>query len=278
MAGVVRPAAAARRRPLGSRHARASHAARRRSQRRGRELTAALLTLHALADEACAGVYDGARDPARPFEHEAWSLLQSHGSLSRLSPTRVRIVPKTHFAARGITIRSLSRYLALCYESVEVRWRSIEPPPPAGRDDYNLVLLPWPLSVAASYFRAMPSAPLANMDPERFGFFEFASGREPDAALLDGVLSEAARAAGRVDAVVLPEGALRPEAVPALERALARHGATFLIAGVVQLPAATAFGRNYLHFGGARAAAGTATSRTSTIAGASTATRSASTT
>ena len=39
---------------------------------------------------------------------------------------RVRIVPKTNFSPRGITIRSLSRYLGLCYESVRVRWRSSE--------------------------------------------------------------------------------------------------------------------------------------------------------
>lgn len=86
-------------------------------------MTTALLTLHAVADEACADVAGlGSRASDRSFEGRAWRLLQAGGSLARLSPTRVRIVPKSHLCSHGITIRSLSKYLALCYESVEVRW------------------------------------------------------------------------------------------------------------------------------------------------------------
>ena len=40
---------------------------------------------------------------------------------------RVRILPKTNFSARGITTRSISRYLGLCYEAIDVRWGSIGP-------------------------------------------------------------------------------------------------------------------------------------------------------
>lgn len=54
---------------------------------------------------------------------------------------------------------------------------------------------------------------------------------------------------GRVDAVIFPEGAVRPEAIPGLERTLAQHGATFLVTGVRQTPTRVTFGRNYLHFG-----------------------------
>ena len=104
-----------------------------------RPLTAALLGLHAMADEACAGVAASGRQPAPPsFEARAWKLLQEQGSLSRISPTRVRVVPKTNSSARGITIRSLSRHLALSYEAVDVRWRSIGPGPFAERSDYNI--------------------------------------------------------------------------------------------------------------------------------------------
>jgi hypothetical protein len=52
-----------------------------------------------------------------------------------------------------------------------------------------------------------------------------------------------------VDAVVLPESSVYPQAIPALERILARHGATFLIAGVSQPTTPAAFARNFLHFG-----------------------------
>jgi hypothetical protein len=61
-----------------------------------------MLTLHAMADQACAGLADhsaGAKEPS--FESRAWRLLAEHGSLSRLTARRVRVTPKTHFAARG---------------------------------------------------------------------------------------------------------------------------------------------------------------------------------
>jgi hypothetical protein len=214
------------------------------------ELTTALLTLHAVADEACAEVGScGRRASAPSFEGRAWALLQGQGSLSRLSPTRVRIVPKGHFSASGITIRSLSRYLALCYESVEVRWRSIEPGPSAERRDYNLLLAPWPLSVKAEDFRPAPPMLLENMDLERFGFFEFAPAPSLDYRLVNCLLEAAVAEAGRVDAVIFPEAALYPGAIAGLEQTLAQHGATFLIAGVSQPPTPATFGRNYLHFG-----------------------------
>jgi hypothetical protein len=220
------------------------------------ELAEALLTLHATADEACAEVASSGRGAGRAsFEGAAWALLQEQGSLSRLSPARVRIVPKTHFAVRGITIRSLSRYLALCYDPVDVRWRSIAPPSPAGRDEYTLVLVPWPLSVRARDFRPAPPDVLSNMDLDRFGFFAFAPDAPVDLELLGSLLASAGGEAGRVDAVVFPEDALDAAEVEAVERTLEEHGATFLIAGVREPPGASGFGRNYLHFG-ARGAAG----------------------
>lgn len=214
------------------------------------ELTTALLALHAMADEACADIASSGRKPVPPaFEARAWRLLQEQSSLSRISPTRVRIVPKTHFSPRGITIRSLSRHLALCYEAVDVRWRSIGPGASGERSDYNIVLAPWPLSVKGQDFRPAPPAPLENMDLDRFGFFEFAPEPSLDGDLLASTLEAAVDRCGRVDAVVFPETAVHPEALPDLERILAEREATFLIAGVREPPAASVLGRNYLHFG-----------------------------
>ena len=214
------------------------------------EPTSALLTLHAIGDEACAEVASSGRQTASSaFEHRAWTLLQEQGSLSRLAPTRVRIVPKAQFSGRGITIRSLSRYLALSYEAVEVRWRSVEPGPGAEVGEYNLVLAPWPLSIRGSDFRVAPPALIENMDSELFGFFEFAPEAALDDELLDSVLAAASERCGRVDAVMFPEAALSTAALPAVERALDRHGATFLVTGVHERPAGATFGRNYLHFG-----------------------------
>jgi hypothetical protein len=182
-------------------------------------LTEALLTLHSTADEACADVaVSGRKAPDTSFDGRAWRLLAAHGSGSRLPPTRVRIVPKTQLSQRGITIRSLSRHLALCYESVDVRWRSFEPALPKGPRSLQIVLMPWPLSVSACDFRAVSAAPL---------------GEE----------------SGGVDAVIFPEAAVRPGEISRLEDTLAKHGASLLISGVREPPAAGTFGRNYLHLG-----------------------------
>jgi hypothetical protein len=214
------------------------------------ELTAALLTLHALADEACAEVAgSGRRGAGSSFEGLAWQRLQEQGSLSRLSPTRVRIVPKTHFSRGGITIRSLSRYLALCYESVDVRWRSSEARTPTDRGDYGLLLFPWPLAMRGRDFRAVEARMLANMDTTRFGFFEYAPEPSLDAHLFESVLEAAHVAGGRVDAVLFPEAAALSDEIARLEETAAEHGVTFLVAGARQPSTPSALGRNYLHFG-----------------------------
>ncbi len=112
------------------------------------EVCQALLTLHAVADEACAWLAAPAAPGAcRACEERAWKLLDRNGSLSRISPARIRILPKGHFTAKGITIRSLSRYLALCYESVDVHWSRVGPDEGVaaalqGREDYNILLVP----------------------------------------------------------------------------------------------------------------------------------------
>ena len=215
------------------------------------ELNAALLTLHALADEACADVASlEGRLSDDWSEARGWRLLEARGSLSRLSPARVRVLPKTNFSPRGITIRSLSRYLGLCYEAVEVRWRGIESGQSRAGEDYTILLLPWPLSIDASDFRPAPTDVIQNMDRDLFGFFQFAPERPLDVQAVGSLLA----AAGRVDAVVLPECAVDAESIPALETTLAEHGATFLIAGARDSHEA-ALGRNYLHFG-VRSAAG----------------------
>lgn len=213
------------------------------------ELIAALLTLHAIADEACAEVVSaGRREAASTFESRAWRMLQQQGSLARLSPARIRIVPKTLFAPRGITIRSLSRHLALSYESVDVRWRSRGSAPRAPRR-HRLLLLPWPLAVRAGDFRHADQTRLANMESERFGFFEFVPESCFDRAELGRLLEAATEQEGAVDAVLLPEAAVLPGEIPQLERALAHHGVDILIGGVREPGSAAGFGRNYLHFG-----------------------------
>lgn len=220
----------------------------------GWSLTQALLALHGMADEACAGL---ARDDppvaGSSFEGRAWRLLEEHGSLARVSASRIRILPKTHFAARGITIRSFSRYIGLTFESVELRWRRVEPDgrPKGGlgRRDYNVVLVPWPLRISADAFRPV-EGPLENMDPETFGFFEFVPDAPLDDSLVAGLLARARRSAPTIDAVIFPEASVDASEVPRLEALMTDVGVAFLIAGVRERPATTGgLGRNYIHLG-----------------------------
>lgn len=216
------------------------------------EVCETLLTLHAVADEACAGLATDRPAGAGSFEARALALLQQRGTLSHLSSSRVRVVPKTQFATRGITIRSLSRYLALCYEAIDVQWRRVDPDNPtaalaARQRDYTILLIPWPLTVSASDFHPVPT-PLGNM-PAEFGFFEFAPEPSLDVAYVDSLCKAVCGDAGKVDAVIMPEAALEPEEVAVLEDALELHGTAFLIVGVRERRTSAAFGRNYLHFG-----------------------------
>jgi hypothetical protein len=200
-----------------------------------------------MADQACSEL-PRPRAAGRTFEGEAWARLRGQGSLARFSPSRLRIIPKTHFAGRGVTIRSFSRYLALCYEAVDLRWRRIDPDvtPTGSRRDHTILLVPWPLEVRPDDFRPV-TGPLENMDPESFGFFEFAPPRPLDVAHLTTVVELAHREAGRIDALVLPEGAIADSEVPALEELGAEHDISLLVAGVRGRRSDGHFGRNVLH-------------------------------
>ena len=218
------------------------------------ELCEALLTLHAMADEACSGLSTAWRRLSEAsFERLAWAMLEEQGTLSHFAPGRLRVVPKTHFARRGISIRSLSRYVALSYESVDLRWTRVDtgaPPAATAAPDrtYSLLLIPWPLSVSAADFRPV-STPLGNMDPAVFGFFQFTPRAALDVDYVESLMEAARSEVGRVDAVILPEAALNASEVNGVQAALARQGVGVLVAGVREAPSAGVFGRNYLHFG-----------------------------
>lgn len=214
-----------------------------------RELHEALLTLHAMSDEACRGLTGPLNSsPGGVFEQRAWELLGKNGSLSNIDPTRVRITPKTHSAARGITIRSLSRYLALAYESIEVHWHRIEPLEPIGpeRRDFNMLLAPWPLEIRAEAFGPC-EGPLQNMDPRAFGFFGFQPRTPLDFGSLTRLVEVAKTKVARIDALILPEGAVEAGEVAPVEDLMADLGVLSLFIGVREAATENRLGRNYVH-------------------------------
>lgn len=214
------------------------------------ETLAALLHLHALADEACAGA--GLVDETA-FQRRATAQLCSTGSLARLPRDRGSILPKLRPPASGITLRSLSHHLALDRSEVDVRWAVV--PSSARRggsaDRLTLLLYPHPSVIHAGDFHPV-AGPLTNMDESHYGFYEFEPQEPFDPAEAVGLVERARPHVGAVDALVLPEGALDEAEVAPLQQALAAAGVPYLIAGVRQRArGAEAFGGTYAHFGSA---------------------------
>lgn len=214
----------------------------------------ALMTLHAMADEASVGA--GVEQLETPFLRRAAARLDESGSLSRLATDRVRILPKLRVPEAGITLRSLSHNLALDRSEVHVRW--LVPPKPAACVDgagppsrVNLLLVPYPANVHASDFRPV-RGPLANMNEHEYGFYEYAPADSISPVEVAALARSARRRLGTLDAVLLPEGALEEHAVAELQRVLAEEQVPYLVAGV-RRPAIGGdhFGANYAYIGGA---------------------------
>ncbi len=218
-------------------------------------LCEAILTLHAVADEACAGLgvaLDSAGGQGCLFRARGRELLARSGSLARLEGGFLRVLPKARTTPNGTSIRSLSRYACLQRGVVDVRWYKV-PARHAGTDprtDHaNLLLLPWPLRVRESDFRVVEGS-VQDFADETFGLFEFVPSERLDLDLVDRVLVAARDEVESVEAVVLPESAVDETDIDDLETVLASHGVIQLTAGVRQSSAEPGrLPRNWVHTG-----------------------------
>jgi hypothetical protein len=116
-------------------------------------------TLHAVADEACAGtgvaVADVPRDGHR-FRARARELLARTRTLSRISRQRLRILPRVRNSVGGPSSRSLSRYVCVRGTEVDVVWNRIPARtvvPGGAAEEGNVLMLPWPLRIDAEDFK-----------------------------------------------------------------------------------------------------------------------------
>lgn len=219
----------------------------------------AAMQLLAISDEACESI----GSPLAPADYEsrvdekflqyASELLQRDlpGSsvCVQVSPTRLRVLPKMHTPQNGLTIRSLSLYLALCTPG-EVRPRWVRPVLSIDQTSLNLLVVPWPLEIHPVQFRPSPPLPgeSANM-PGRFQLFTY-DHREPSETGGSGILKHVAglhRSAmqkmGRVDAIILPECAIAPEDHESLRNFALSHGA-ILVSGLGAAPSGRTAGVN----------------------------------
>ena len=225
------------------------------SWRDGREwrVCEALLTLHAIADEACAGLFvalDRSDGEGCIYRARGRELLARAGSLARIHSHFVRVLPKIRTPPTGRA--SFSRYACVYRPGLETRWHKL-PARHRGTDPQaehaELLLLPWPLRVRESDFRAVEGS-VQRLAKEPFGFFEFAPEERLDLDLVDRMLLAARDEVDSVDVVVLPESAVEESELDALEALLDRHGVIYLQAGVRgRSPRPGGFGRNQMHVG-----------------------------
>ncbi len=213
----------------------------------------ALLTLHAIADEACAGLFvalDRSDGEACCYRAQGRELLARAGSLARMPSRFVRVLPKIRTPPTGRA--SFSRYACVYRPGLETRWHKM-PARHRGTDPQaehaQLLLLPWPLKVRESDFRAVENS-VQRLAKEPFGFFEFAPEEPLDLDLVDRLLVAARGEVGTVDVVLLPESAIEESELDALEALLGRHGVSYLQAGLrLRSPRAGEFGGNQMHVG-----------------------------
>jgi hypothetical protein len=214
----------------------------------------ALLTLHAIADEACAGLgaaLDGDNRKGCIYRAYGRELLARTGSLARVRTPFLRVVPKLRTPTAGASCHSFSRYVCVHDGHVDVRWHKI-PIRRLGTDararHANLLLLPWPLRVRESDFRPLEGSVHAT-DKEPFGCFEFGPSEKLDLDLVSRLIVDARDEVDSVDAVMLPESAIDESEVDELEALLESHGVGMLIAGVRRSAQPGQFPGNWVHLG-----------------------------
>ena len=213
----------------------------------------ALLTLHAIADEACAGLgvaLDTCDAEGCVYRARGRELLARTGSLARIDARYLRVLPKVRTPPTGRP--AFSRYACVQGPGIDVRWDKM-PARHRGTDlrsEYaTILLLPWPLRVRASDFHPVGGS-VERLAKDPFGFFEFAPAERLDLDLLDRVLVAAREEAGSVDVVLLPESAVDAREVDDLETVLDAHGVIYLQTGVREpVGQAGQFPNNWLHVG-----------------------------
>jgi hypothetical protein len=216
-------------------------------------LCQALLTLHAIADEACAGV-GIQRGPGEhagiSFRARARELLTRTGSMARIEPRFLRVLPKYRTPPGGISARSICRYASVAGPNVDFRVHQVakrRTAPPQGQ--LNVLLLPWPLRVSQEDFQPVPGS-VNERDFEPYGYFDFSPSEPFDVSRVDQLLAAAIEHVDSIDIVVLPESSVPKDEVARLEAVLARHGVTMLVAGVRgSADQSGSLTSNWVHFG-----------------------------
>ena len=170
-------------------------------------LARALVTLHAVADEACTGfgLLGGIEEEGALTAFLANLLLTAYGSLATIGKHFGVVLPKMRTPQSGLTLRSLSHQVTFHTSEVEVMWRTF-PWASVQENSMNLLLVPWPTQVEERRFSAMRETFSAvryfQYSPDQNG-----NGSERLPVLVEHIV-RVNREVGRLHMVVLPELAL----------------------------------------------------------------------
>lgn len=247
----------------------------------------ALITLHAIADEACVvwGIQqEGDKKAKLEFGGKARGfadvMLLRDGTMATIGSERCRVLPKRHNPNVGITLRSLSSNLAFHRSSIDVVWRQAKGNPLSQDLDMgmkltscadrssgssftiSLLLLPWPMQIHASDFKdyrtqkqMRPADFLpVELDESRYGFFVYSPDKSDFSPQHVIDLVEAAEEEGEpVSMLVMPESAITSTDMASVEVELAKRKkkdtppVSVLIAGVRDEPKGATFARNAVY-------------------------------
>jgi len=216
------------------------------SSKSNSSLIQVILTLHAIADETCAGwgisTIDEIGRISKAQEH-AHELLDKGGTLATIDISRARILPKRHTPNVGITLRSFSSHLGYHKSSIDVNWIRENVNPLSEQIEehksFTVMLMPWPLQVRTQDFKKVKIDSI-NVNQNDYGFFAYdpdsrsnLTRQRPDVIKqLEQYILNAQLEAGSVDMVVFPESSLNVEEVDTLEKILTKHNISLYVCGV----------------------------------------------
>ena len=216
-----------------------------------------LMSLHAIADEACVGWgirtgktnrIDQEKTKAQEY---AEILLNTHGTLATINTVRCRILPKRHTPHVGITLRSISSNLAHHHSSVNVKWKtnfevqndltsklSERMQKPEARkllktnnSAISVLLFPYPFNIYSSDFKIIANSKIDNKN-DNYDFFTFEPADNLDLkTALECAIAEAKKEISCIDLVILPECALNENGILLLEEILKNHSIPAYITG-----------------------------------------------
>jgi hypothetical protein len=185
--------------------------------------TEAILQLHAIADQACAGFGTPMSPRSRSeIQFRADNLLALGGSLSRLPRIKGLVLPKMRTPQSGLTLRANSLYATWHETEVDVQWRSVPWVNPE-ENTLNVLVLPLPADVEPIDFVSEPH-PAGQRTGGKERFFSVHPARDAfDADAIVDALDACHDKVSRVHIIAMPEIALSSAQLRMLKETLARR-------------------------------------------------------